>query len=203
MERTIYLCPDCCAVTEDGRLVEYIPRDAEGQTGAILMARADRMMPGLESVFADIGRRKSALLPVPEKSRTFRGPALRSGDIFAAQIRREENGGKGALLSRDLSLPGRYMILMPLNRFTGVSSRITDAGERTRLTETGRALSQDQYGLVMRSAARDEGEVLAAGPGWVLQKKSLMLSLKQNKIELEWHFMINYNKEQIINWKQS
>ena len=59
MKRVILKGPDFCAVTEDGRLTEYIPLDPKEQSGDILLGRIDRMMPGMNCAFVDIGRRKN------------------------------------------------------------------------------------------------------------------------------------------------
>ena len=137
MERILYLNRDFCAVAEDGRLVEYIPVLREDETGRILYGRVNRIMAGLEAAFVDIGRNRDGFLPLKENSASFTGAPLRSGDRVLIQIRKEETGRKGAYLSRDLSLPGSALILMPMNRHIGVSARITDPGERERLTDNG------------------------------------------------------------------
>ena len=111
------------------------------------------MMPGLEAAFVDIGRKKAGFLPLRENSRSFTGGAVRSGDRVWVQIRKEENGEKGAFLTRDLSIAGSRMLLMPMNRHIGVSARITDEAVRTRMTETGKRLAEGGCGIVMREAA--------------------------------------------------
>ena len=158
MNRTVYILPDAYAVAEDGRLVEYIPADPDIQSGDILIARIGRIMSGMECAFADIGRSKNGFLPLTENSSSFQGGTLRSGDVTAVQIRREENGSKGAFLSRDLSLPGKNVILMPLNRYVGVSNRITDPDIRDRLRQTGREIAGNQFGLILRASAADADE---------------------------------------------
>ena len=168
MNRTIYILPDACAVAEDNRLVEYLPSDSDAQSGDILIARIGRIMAGMECAFADIGRSKSGFLPLAENSSSFQGAALRSGDLTVVQIRREENGTKGAFLSRDLSIPGEKVILMPMNRYIGVSNRITEPEERDRLRKIGQAVSGGAFGLVLRTSAvnadessiREEAETL-------------------------------------------
>ena len=160
MNRTIYILPDARAVAEDNRLVEYLPSDSDTQSGDILIARIGRIMAGMECAFADIGRSKSGFLPLAENSSSFQGSPLRSGDLTVVQIRREENGTKGAFLSRDLSIPGEKVILMPMNRYIGVSNRITEPEERDRL--------RGAFGLVLRTSAvnadessiREEAETL-------------------------------------------
>ena len=106
-------------VTEDGRLVEYISLEENreaGQSGDQVLGRAERMMPGLGCAFVDIGRRRSGFLPLQEDSRSFRGGPVKSGEKFIVQIRKEETGEKGAFLTRDVTLPGTLVILMPMNR---------------------------------------------------------------------------------------
>ncbi len=168
MNRTIYILPDACAVAEDNRLVEYLPSDSDAQSGDILIARIGRIMAGMECAFADIGRSKSGFLPLTENSSSFLGSALHSGDLTVVQIRREENGTKGAYLSRDISIPGEKVILMPMNRYVGVSNRITDPEERERLRNIGQVISGGTFGLILRASAihadessiREEAETL-------------------------------------------
>ena len=153
MERILYSNDNFCAVIEDRRLVEYVPTAARDQTGQVLWGKVQRMMPALEAAFVDIGRKKAGFLPMKENSSTFQGNPLRSGERVLVQIRKEETGEKGAYLTRDLSIPGSCLILMPMNRHLGVSARITDSSERARLQETGMRLSGGSFGLVMREAA--------------------------------------------------
>ena len=62
MERILYLNDTFCAVAEDGRLVEYIASDPKEQSGDILLGKVDRMMPGMNCAFVDIGRKKNGFL---------------------------------------------------------------------------------------------------------------------------------------------
>ena len=155
MERKILCGPGFCAVTEDGVLVEYIPEDPSDQCGDILLGKTDRLMPGMNCAFVDIGRKKSAFLPLDENSASFTGGRIRSGENMTVQIKKEEVGTKGAFLTRDITLPGTTVILMPMNRYIGVSSRITDESVRERLKKAGREIAADRFGLVMRKAAED------------------------------------------------
>ena len=155
MNRILISGPDFCAVAEDGILTEYLERDPEQQYGDILGGTVDRMMPGIGSAFVDIGRKKSGFLPIRENSRSFTGPELRSGMKEAVQIRREETGNKGAFLTRDLTLAGKYILLMPLNRYIGISSRIREETERNRLRSLGAELARGETGLVLRTASQN------------------------------------------------
>ena len=153
MKRMIIKGPDFCAVTENGVLTEYIPEDKEAQCGAIILGKIERMMAGMDCAFVDIGRKKDGFLPLNEISKSFSGKTPKSGDMIILQIRKEETGGKGAFLTRDITLPGKYILLMPMNRYIGVSKRIHDITIRERLKKTGEKISEGKFGVVMRNAA--------------------------------------------------
>ena len=168
MVRKIICGPGFSAVTEDGVLVEYIPDDLTDQCGDILLGRTDRVMPGMNCMFVDIGRKKSGFLPMDENSESFTGGKIHSGDRILLQIKKEETGSKGAFLTRDITLPGSLVILMPMNRYIGVSNRISDEGTREKLRKTGLEIADGRFGLVMRNSAegaeistiRQEAEML-------------------------------------------
>lgn len=155
MKRTIWSGSGYCAVTEDEILVEYIPKESGDQNGNILLGKVDRMMPGMKSAFVDIGRSRDGFLPLDEQSVSFTGQGIRSGDKLILQVKKEETGGKGAYLTRDITIPGALVILMPMNRYIGVSSRITDAEVREILKETGKRIAGGRFGIVLRKAAED------------------------------------------------
>lgn len=145
------------AVVEDGKLVEYLIEDENDSAEAIYVGRVERVVPGMKAAFVDIGQEKNGFLPLEEKNQ-LNAPKLQSGMSVLVQIRKEAQGTKGAFLSRDISLCGETVLLMPLNDKIGVSSRITDATLRRALQELGREITGGQFGLVMRSAAADAGE---------------------------------------------
>jgi len=174
MKRTIVNGNGYCAVMEDGILVEYIPFDFAGQNGCILTGRIGRLMPGMKCAFVDIGRKKSGFLPLEENGGSFRAEPVRSGEMTILQIKKEETGEKGAYLTRDITLPGRLVMLMPMNRYIGVSGRIQDLKRREEMKETGTKIAAGRYGLVMRNAASDaeEGEIRQeAEKLWALWQK--------------------------------
>ena len=155
MKRTIVKGPDFCAVTEEGVLMEYIPTDAGEQSGTILLGRTERLMPGMNCAFVDIGRKRSGFLPLDENSGSFTGGKIRSGETMILQIKKEENGAKGAFLTRDVTLAGSMSILMPMNRYIGVSSRIKVPELRERLKKAGAEITGGRFGLVLRNAAEE------------------------------------------------
>ena len=163
MRRQILNGPGFCAVAEDGRLVEYIASDPKEQSGDILLGKVDRMMPGMNCAFVDIGRKKNGFLPLDENGKTFQDGKPKSGETLILQIRKEETGEKGAFLTRDITLAGTWVILMPKNRYIGVSNRIEDEAEREQLKLLGREIAGERFGLVMRHSAPDSKpeEILA------------------------------------------
>jgi ribonuclease G len=156
MKRTILKGPDFCAVVENGRLVEYIRQDPKEQSGDILLGKIDRMMPGMNCAFVDIGRRKNGFLPLDENGKTFQEGKPKSGETMILQIRKEETGEKGAFLTRDITLAGTNVILMPKNRYIGVSSRIENEETRDRLKQLGREIAGERFGMVMRHCTPEE-----------------------------------------------
>ena len=73
MDRKIINGPGYCAVTEDGQLMEFIPYEENDLNGAVLLGRIDRMMPGMNCAFVDIGRKRNGFLPLNEESGSFTG----------------------------------------------------------------------------------------------------------------------------------
>lgn len=153
MKRILWKGPDFCAAEEDGVLTEYLKTDPQDQAGEVVLGKVERMMPGMGCAFVEIGRKKPGFLPLRENSISFRAPQLSSGMKIAVQIRKEEIGAKGAYLTRDLTFPGRTVLLMPVNRYIGVSSRITDETLKKALRETGKEIAAERTGLVMRASA--------------------------------------------------
>ncbi len=145
--------PRAFAVMEGGRLCEYIPEDGDAAAKTVLLGRVVRAAKGMGAAFVDIGEERSGFLPLDEKSDSFTGnQPLREGDRVCVQVVREAHGEKGAFLTRDVSLSGEYVILMPCNRFVGVSAKLNGEPAR-RLKQMGGEIAAGRFGLVMRTAA--------------------------------------------------
>ena len=169
--RRIYVkagTPREIAVAEDGRLVEYLLDDGASVAEAIYLGRVERVVPGMKAAFVDIGQEKNGFLPLEERSRSVQLSPLRDGQRVLVQVKKDAQGVKGAFLTRDISLCGEYVIVMPLNRYIGVSARIEDEGLRETMRKLGQDITGGQYGLVMRASApgaeeadiREEAETL-------------------------------------------
>lgn len=147
------------AVLEDGRLVEYLPADEDASAEAIYLGRVERVMPGMKAVFVNIGQDRAGFLPLEERS-AKELPKLQTGMSVLVQVRKEAHGEKGAFLSRDISLCGEYVLFSPMNRMAAVSSRITKEKHRKALKELAREISGDEFGLIMRTAAKNADEAV-------------------------------------------
>lgn len=140
------------AVMEDGRLVEYLPADADASSEAVYLGRVERIMPGMKAAFIQIGQEKCGFLPLEERNLPEL-PKLQTGMSVLVQVRKEAQGVKGAFLSRDICLCGEYVLFAPLSRRHGVSSRITGEKTRKALKALAQEISQGEFGLVMRTAS--------------------------------------------------
>jgi ribonuclease G len=168
------------AVVEHGLAQEvHIERPRRrGLVGNIYKGRVARLMPGMQAAFIDIGVERTAFLhagditqlPYAEPGTNSRQPQtiealLSEGDTVLVQVLKDPLGTKGARVTTQLSLPGRYMVLVPGGKGVGISSRIEHNAERKRL----KALVQENRpedadcGFIVRTAADGaEGEELAA-----------------------------------------
>ena len=141
------------AVVEDGKLCEYLLDDAASAAAETMyLGRVERVVPGMKAAFVDIGQARNGFLPLEERSATAMLPRLQTGDRVLVQVKREPQGEKGAFLTRDVTLCGQYVILMPMNRYIGVSSRVEES-ERPVLKNMGTQIADGRFGLVMRAAS--------------------------------------------------
>ncbi len=143
-------------IIEDERLVEVFFPEKNDSAEAILLGRVERIVPGMKAAFVAIGQEKNGFLPLEEKNTGLGYP--KTGDAVIVQIRKEAQGVKGAYLTRDISLCGENMLLMPMNRMIAVSSKIQQDDKRQSLKELGRDIAQNRFGLVMRTAAENAAE---------------------------------------------
>ena len=178
MKRTIIAGPGWYAVTEDGKLMEFIPSETENISGSILTGRVGRLMPGMNCAFIEIGRKKNGFLPLDEESGSFTGAPVRSGETLLLQVKKEETGEKGAFLTRDITLAGSLVIVMPMNRYIGISGRIKDEAVRERLKHIGEKIAGGRFGLVIRNAAESAEESR-------IRTEAEMLFARWKEIELQ------------------
>src|SRR5439155_8516891 len=163
---------DQIAVLEDRTLVEhYITRSgAHSMVGNIYLGKVQNVLPGMEAAFVDVGRGRNAVLYAGEVSydeevdgETPRiEHVLKAGQNVMVQVTKDPMGGKGARLTQEISLPGRYLVLVPDSGVFGISRRLPEK-ERGRLKDILKKIRPAEHGLIVRTAAEGaSAEDLAA-----------------------------------------
>ncbi|MDR3254840.1 MAG: Rne/Rng family ribonuclease [Synergistaceae bacterium] len=154
---------------ERGRLDNlYVERMLERQrAGEIYKARVDSVLPGMNAAFLSLGDGRNGFLYLND----VRGATVKAGMDMVVQVLKTARKGKGARVSPRVSLAGRYLVLVPSNGDVGVSKRIENDEERSRLRALARKLRPDSFGLIVRtvagyseedSLARDVAELMEA-----------------------------------------
>lgn len=151
------LDPEECrvAVLEDGKLREmYVERMWERQrAGDIYKARVDSVVPGMNAAFLNLGDGRNAFLYLED----VKGGKVEPDQEMVVQVTKTARKGKGARVTPRISIPGRYMVLIPGGRETGVSRRI-EPEERERLRRIARDIRPKTAGVIVRTAAENVGE---------------------------------------------
>ena len=157
------------AILEDGTLSEIYFEREERVIGSIYKGKVQNVLIALGASFIDIGLGRNAFLYVDDINRTplnigdveiTQGRSgwtitekVNRGDDVLVQIVKEPRGPKGARVSTNISLPGRYLILMPTGKYSGVSRKIESAAERDRLKAVMKAIRPEGMATVVRTAA--------------------------------------------------
>jgi ribonuclease G len=157
------------AILEDGKLSEYYIERDERVIGSIYKGKVQNVLPGMGASFVDIGLGRNAFLYVDDINKTplnigdveiaegrsgwTINEKVSKGDDVLVQIVKEPRGLKGARVSTNISLPGRYLILMPTGKYSGVSRKIESAEERNRLKGVMKAIRPEGMATVVRTAA--------------------------------------------------
>ncbi|MBN2398250.1 MAG: Rne/Rng family ribonuclease [Deltaproteobacteria bacterium] len=145
------------AVVEDGHLVDYNIRMSvrEPTTGNIYNGIVQNVQQGLRAAFVEYGAGKSGFLPLRDVAPEYFGEnkKLPVGKKLPVQVLREEKGGKGAMLTTYISLPGRYLVLMPNRESNGISRKIENEADRKRLKWVmGQIIEKEGMGFIVRTA---------------------------------------------------
>ena len=181
------------ALVENGILQEvHIERqERRGLVGNVYVGKVNRVLPGMQAAFVDIGLDKAAFLhasdiitridnveeldrdqlPSPDISRL-----VRQGQHIMVQVVKDPLGTKGARLTTDITIPSRYLVLMPRSNHVGVSQRIESEPERDRLRSVVTQFSDENIGFIVRTAA--EGAAKEA-----LEQDALFLRKLWGKIQ--------------------
>ena len=151
------------AVIEDGQMVElYMERESDDRmVGSIYKGVVKNVLPGMQAAFVDIQLEKNAFLyvddipqPMVEGDNAAAMPIqslLKEGQEVMVQITKEPVGTKGARITAQITLPGRFLVLMPTTSHIAVSRRIQDPVQRQKLYDMAVSLKPDAMGLIVRT----------------------------------------------------
>ncbi len=156
------------AVLEDGVLVEHYVNRNNGASmiGNVYLGKVQNVLPSMEAAFVDIGRGRNAVLYAGEVNWDAAGlegqpkrieAALKPGDPVLVQVSKDPLGHKGARLTAQISLPGRFVVYVPEGQMTGISRKLPDA-ERSRLKAILRQVVPEDAGVIVRTAAEGAAE---------------------------------------------
>ncbi len=180
------------ALLENGNLVELHQEDADSQysVGDIFLGKVNKVLPGLNASFVNVGKNKAGFLHYSDlgpQIRTFkelislaRGEAggatameevctqadifkggqmsevLQKGNLLMLQVLKEPISTKGPRMTGEITLAGRFVVLIPFGKTISISKRIKDNDERDRLEAIASKLCSDRFGLIIRTAAMGE-----------------------------------------------
>ncbi|OLT06958.1 hypothetical protein BJF90_15360 [Pseudonocardia sp. CNS-004] len=151
------------AVLEDDVLVEHFVagRDGGSMVGNIYLGRVQNVLPSMEAAFVDIGRGRNAVLYAGEVDWDAAGlggkqrrieQALSSGDSVLVQVTKDPIGHKGARLTTQISLAGRFLVYVPSGGAAGISRKLPDV-ERKRLKDMLKEIVPSEAGVIIRTAS--------------------------------------------------
>lgn len=162
------------AFLEDGKLIEFFlqKEDQSRINGNIYKGRVENILPGMESAFVNIGLQKNSFLYVNDlrefEEKFLDGiknsdrpieDILKIKDEVVVQVLKEPRGTKGARVTTHYTIPGKYLVLMPNNDYIGVSKKIKDEEERTRLENILKDIKPESIGVVIRTDAQGKNEL--------------------------------------------
>lgn len=158
------------AVVEDGRMVEvYLERPIEQRVvGNIYSGVVENVLPGMQAAFVNVGLERNTFLyvadavpgldefpegvPKASKKATIKELVHKGKDVLV-QVTKEPFGNKGARVTKHITLPGRYVVLMPTVDYVGVSRRIESEAERERLRKLAHEIKPKRIGVIVRTVA--------------------------------------------------
>ncbi|MDF2258117.1 Rne/Rng family ribonuclease [Streptantibioticus ferralitis] len=155
-------------VLEDDVLVEHFvnKEQATSYVGNVYLGKVQNVLPSMEAAFVDIGKGRNAVLYAGEVNFEALGlaggprrieSALKSGQSVLVQVTKDPIGHKGARLTSQVSLPGRYLVYVPEGSMTGISRKLPDT-ERARLKQILKKIVPEDAGVIVRTAAEGASE---------------------------------------------
>lgn len=157
------------AILEGKDLVEHYTtrKDHSSIAGNIYQGKVQNVLPGMEAAFVDIGTSKNGVLYVGDVqwdeldvepgTKPKIEQVLQKGQSILVQVTKDPMGTKGARLTTQISLPGRFLVVVPESSVQGISRRLP-TGERDRLRRISTAIKPEGFGLIIRTAAEGASE---------------------------------------------
>lgn len=152
------------AVLEDGKVVELHTENLyhERLVGNIYLGRVVNVLPGMQAAFVDLGLDRNALLhaadihlPGQDAGKPSIRDLVKEGQELLVQVVKDVTGTKGPRITTRISLPGRFLVLMPNQNSLLVSRRIRDEEARERVKEMARQIKKEDVGLIVRTVAQE------------------------------------------------
>jgi len=171
------------AILEGPTLVQYYSSENTGKSkvGNIYLGKVKNVLPGMEAAFVSFGEEKNGVLYVADIEGSNRNSKienlLKIDQEILVQVVKDAMGEKGARLTGQISLPGRYLVLIPNSKTKGISRRLADK-ERERLDRIIRKIKPNNFGVIVRTAAERVSE------------ESLKVDIE--KLVEEWKTVSNY-----------
>src|SRR5271156_2599190 len=147
------------AILENERVVEFIVNRGELLLGDIYTAAVENILPGIDAAFVNLGKDKMGFLhanDVPGHGNLKERLVPRQK--LLVQITKEPTGHKGPRVSTAISLPGRFLVLVPEERGVSISRRISEARERARLKSVVNLMKPPGVGIIIRTEAKGQGD---------------------------------------------
>lgn len=147
------------ALLENDRVVEFFVNRGELLLGDIYTCTVENILPGIDAAFVNLGKDKMGFLHANDVP--GQGPLkerLVPKQKLLVQITKEPTGHKGPRVSTAISLPGRFLVLVPEERGVSISRRISEARERARLKSVVNLIKPPGVGLIIRTEAKGQGE---------------------------------------------
>jgi len=196
------------AVLEESEVVElyFSRKGSQSILGNIYLGRVQNVVPGLGAAFIDIGESRNAFLYIdevfiekdgldvtPESTKKIQN-VLKPGQRIVVQVTKEPIRSKGARLTTFISVPGRFLVLMPYSKGIGISKKL-EPKERDKLREIANRMKTQDMGIIVRTAARLADEQLLIRDLRYLQKVWAGI---ERKMLLVWHPKLIYKELDLI-----
>ncbi len=182
---------------QDGKLQDFLyeEKDNENYLGNIYKGRVVNILPGMDAAFIDVGLKKNAYIhknellsdkflrekKITKKEATSINKVIKVGEEILVQISREPIGEKDISVTTDISLPGKFIALIPRSLEINISNKIKNQEERKRLQEIGKSIMTEGNGMIFRTFSQNRNKD-------VIEKEYMMLSDLYNQIQKEYNY---------------